>query len=335
MKNKIKNIKKTIEKIPASPDERAFLPILLVAVCISIAFLAVIIDRFIYSFGGDLLSPIIAQLVAMMIPAYLCMLLLCPEKKLSAQLKGVGMAKIGHEYVFFLIFSALFTVTTALLLDIVFGGVYSSAEGFTLLGTFTAGENEYTVNTLYLVAVYAVIPAIVEELVFRGIVYSELSKISEGLACSISSLSSALFAFSLGGLPAALFCALAYCFVKATTGSLLSCMILHLVYNLYALFVHTNISKYITSSQNVALLSVVVIGAWLISTALFVSEAARVYRIKAARVANGEEKSSIPKIKLRDLPAEAKSALVHTPTLVCAMITLCLFVTIVLIGYFT
>jgi hypothetical protein len=139
MKNKIKKIKKTIGEIPATPDERAFLPILLVTVCMTVAFIAMIIDRLIFSFGNDLLSPIIAQLVAMLIPAYLCMLLLCPEKKLSAQLKGIGMARIGHEYVFFLIFSALFVITTALLLNVIFGGVYDSAKGFTLLGTFTAG----------------------------------------------------------------------------------------------------------------------------------------------------------------------------------------------------
>lgn len=332
MKNRIKKIKKTIGEIPAKPDERAFLPILLVTVCMAVAFIAMIIDRFIFSFGNDLLSPIMAQLVAMLIPAYLCMLLLCPEKKLSAQIKRVGMARIGHEYVFFLIFSALFVITTALLLNIIFGGVYASAKGFTLLGTFTAGENEYTVNVLYLVVVYAVIPAVIEELVFRGIVYSELCGISEGLAACISSLLSAFFAFTLGGLPAALFCALAYCFVRFTTGSLLSCIIVHLAYNLYALFLATNVSKYFISAQNTALLTVIIIGAWLISTALFVSESARVYRMKAEKIKDGEIPSKVPRIKLRELLIEAKSAFIFPPTLVCAIITLALYVATMVIG---
>ena len=331
MKNKIKKIKKTIGEIPATPDERAFLPILLVTVCMTVAFIAMIIDRFIFSFGNDLLSPIIAQLVAMLIPAYLCMLLLCPEKKLSAQLKGIGMARIGHEYVFFLIFSALFVITTALLLNIIFGGVYDSAKGFTLLGTFTAGENEYTVNVLYLVAVYAVIPAVIDELVFRGIVYSELRGISEGLAICVSSLFSALFAFTLGGLPSALFCALAYCFIRFTTGSLLSCIIVHFSYNLYALFLATNVSKYFISAQNTALLTVIIVGAWLISTALFVSESARVYRTKAGKIADGEQASEVPRIKPRELLIEAKGAFIYPPTLVCAIITLVLYAATVVI----
>lgn len=334
MKNRIKKIKKSIGDIPATPDARAFLPMLLTTVCMIVAFLAVIIDRFIYPFGKDLLSPIIAQLIAMLIPAYLCMLILCPEKKLSSQLKGIGVAKIGYEYVFFLIFTSLFLVCTALVLNIIFGGVYASSEGFTLLGAFTAGENEYTANALYLIIVYAIIPAIVEELVFRGIVYSELSKISEGLACSVSSLLSALFAFTLGGLPAALFCALVYCFVRFTTGSLISCMILHLIYNLCGLFINTNVSKYFISSQNNALLIVIIIGAWLVSTALFVSEAARVYRMKAAKVADGEENSSVPKIKRQELFGEIKSAFVYTPTLVCAIVTLALYIAVTLIGFF-
>ena len=332
MKNRIKKIRRTIGEIPAKPDERAFLPILLVSVCMAVAFITMIIDRFIFSFGNDLLSPIMAQLVVMLIPAYLCMLIICPEKKLSAQLKRVGMAKIGHEYVFFLIFSALFVITTALLLNIIFGGVYSSANGFTLLGTFTAGANEYTVNTLYLIFVYAVIPALVEELLFRGIVYSELCDISEGLAACISSLLSALFAFTLGGLPAALFCALAYCFVRFTTSSLLSCIIIHLAYNLYALFLATNVSKYFISAQNTALLTLIIVGAWLICSALFVSESARVYRIKADRVKNKEETSTVPKIKLPELLTEAKSALIYPPALVCAIITLTLYAATVIIG---
>jgi membrane protease YdiL (CAAX protease family) len=331
MKERIKKIKKTLSDIPSSPDDRAFLPILLVAVSITLATLALVVNSFIYPFGGDLLSPIIAQIVTMLIPAYLCMLILKPEKSLATQLKELGVAKIKHEYVFFLIFTSLFVVSSALLLNVIFGGVYSASEGFTLLGTFTAGKSDYTVGALYLIEVYAVIPAVVEELVFRGIVYGELCKISEGLAICLSSLMSALFAFTLGGLPAALFCALAYCFVRAATGSLLSCVILHFIYNLFALFVNTNVSKYFTSSSNNLLLAVIMVGAWLVCTVLFASEAARVYRAKAKDISDGKKSSRVPKIKVQALLTEAKSLLRHTPTLVCFIVTLAMYAAIVLV----
>ena len=111
-------------------------------------------------------------------------------------------------------------------------------------------------------------------------------------------------------------------------------MILHLIYNLCGLFINTNVSKYFISSQNNALLIVIIIGAWLVSTALFVSEAARVYRMKAAKVADGEENSSVPKIKRQELFGEIKSAFVYTPTLVCAIVTLALYIAVTLIGFF-
>lgn len=325
---------KTVKNLAADRKKEAFLPILLATVCMSVALLAVIIDKFVYRFGGELLSPLLSQVIILLIPMYLCMLMIYPGKSPVYQLSQIGMARLRAEYIFFMIFTSLFLITTSLMLNIVFGGVYPISDGFTLLGTFTAGVGEYTVSYPYLIIVYALLPAIVEELLFRGLIYSLLQRVSESAAICISSLISATFAFSIGGFPAALFCALSYCFIRHTTRSLQACMIVHFVFNLYAIFAQTNLAKYFVSSQNLFLLVIVAITVWLICSALFFSESARVYRHKAERIKNGEEESELKKPDLKGILQELKAILSYRPTLVSTIILLTAFVAITIIGYF-
>lgn len=321
-------------RLAADPQKEAFLPLLLATVCISIALLAVIIDKFIYRFGGELLSPMLAQIIILLIPTYLCMLLIFPERSPLAQLRSIGMARLRAEYIFLMIFTSMFMISTSLLFNIIFGGVYPVSNGFTLMGTFTAGVGEYTVSYPYLIIVYAAVPAIVEELLFRGLIYELLSRISESIAICITSLISAMFAFSIGGFPASLFCALTYCFIRHTTGALQACMIVHFIFNLYAIFAQTNVAKYFLSSQNLLLLVIVIVAAFLICSTLFFSESARIYRSKAERIKNGEISSGISKPDYKAILAELKGIFSYRPTLILSIILGASFAAITVIGYF-
>ena len=334
MTNNVKESEKKAPNLPADSKKEAFLPLLLATVCMILALLAVIIDKFIYRFGGELLSPLLSQVIILLIPMYLCMLLIFPERSPAYQLRAVGMARLRAEYIFFMIFTSMFLITTSLVLNVIFGGVYPISEGFTLLGTFTAGVGEYTVSYPYLIIVYALIPAIVEELLFRGLIYSLLSNISESLAISVSSVISALFAFSIGGFPAALFCSLTYCFIRYTTGAVQACMIVHFVFNLYAVFAQTNLAKYFVTSQNLLLLVIVIVTVWLISSALFFSESARIYRLKAERIKNGAEGSGISKPDFKKILQELKDVISYRPTLISSIVLAVSFAAITVIGYF-
>lgn len=334
MAHKTKKTKFKKPVIVAEPQKEGFLPILLATVCMVVALLAVIIDKFVYRFGGEMISPMIAQIIILLIPSYLCMLLIFPEKSPLYQLKAIGMGRLRAEYIFFMIFTSMFMITTSLLLHIVFGGVYPISDGFTLLGAFTAGVGEYTVSYPYLIIVYAAVPAIVEELLFRGIIYSLLSKISENIAICVSSITSAAFAFSIGGFPAALFCGLTYCFIRHTTGTIQACMIVHFAFNLYALFAQTNIAKYFVSSQNLFLLVIVIIALWLISVALFCSESSKLYRSKSKRIKDGLDSSALPSVNIKAIISELKSIFAYRPTVICSIVFAVSFIATTIIGYF-
>lgn len=335
--NKLSGKKKPILP-PIDKDSvyaEAALPFLLILVCLSVTLIAAVIDRFIYPFGNELLSPIILQVVVILLPCYLMILIISPDRRAGAQRHSIGFGKLHVEYIFFIIFSAMFMMCTSLVLSMLFGGTYSSAEGYTLLGVFTAGQNEYTTSIPYLLITYVILPAISEELLFRGIIYSQLKKINAPLAVAVSSVISAVFCFSIGGLVPALFSALALTFVLYTTGSLAACIIVHLIFNLYKLFLETNISAYFLSAQNRVLLILTVVIAFLISSLLFFSECSKIYRARAAAVTQENQNKTSLKTTLRELWRDVRLTLSFRPTLVCAIISLIIYVAMLIIGLVT
>jgi membrane protease YdiL (CAAX protease family) len=300
----------------------------------SLALIARITDSFIYPFSGELLSPMIAQMIILIIPLWLALTLAFPQKSPIYMLGSLGCRKISAEHIFLIIFSSLFMITTSLIINLTLGGVYPVSEGFTLLGTFTAGAGEYTTTYPYLVIVYAAVPAFIEEVLFRGFIFKGFSRRGEFVSIAVSTVISALFAFSVAGLPAAIFCGLTYCFIRHITGSLWSCIIVHFVFNIYALFLQTNLAKYFLSAQNTVLLIIIVAVVWLISAIFFLTEGAKIFKQRADKIKEGEATSSLPDFSFKRLGRNLKEILTFRPVMICAIVSGACFVAITVIGFF-
>lgn len=329
--------KKTPSKaLPESYKQHrnVFLPILLVTVCMGIALLTSVINNFFYPLGKEPLSPLVIQIVSLLIPASLLFMIIYPEGSTLKNFKSIGFHRIRAEHVFPIIFTSLFLITSSLMINLCLGGFYAVADGFTILGSFTAGVGEYSTTYPYIAIIYAIAPAMIEEFIFRGMIQTELSKKDDFFAICLSSLISAAFSFTLGGLPAAILCALTYCFIRSLTGSLFASIILHTVFNLYAVFLQTNVAKYFLSSQNNLLLIIIIVIAWLVSSALFFSEMARVYRARAEKIKKGEATSTLPTVSFKSLGKALKEIFAFRPTLVTTIIGGVFFIAIVAINYF-
>lgn len=320
-------------KKPAAPISEPLLPLIVCTVTFAISLLALIIDRFVFSFSQELLAPVILQLIALILPAYLSMMITSGNKSAGVQFKEIGFHKIRADHIFLMIFTALFTMCASLALTLMLGGATDASRGITLLGTFTAGVNEYTVSYPYLILTYVLIPAIAEELLFRGVIFSHLERISFPLAATVSCVMSALYGFSLGGLIPTLFTAAMLTFVLYTTGSIIPCIIVHLLVNLYKLFLEANIASYFLSSQNDFLLFITVSGALLISALLFFSESVRLFRARAQKIARGEEKSAKKSEKLPSLASHIRSTLAYKPSLILTVVCCVIFASAVVINY--
>lgn len=318
---------------PVTPISEPALPMLLAAVSFTICLVALIINKFIYPFGNELLAPVILQLVALLIPSYLVIMLTSSDKSVFAQMKEVGFKALRADHVFFVLFSSLFAACASLILTLAFGGAYDASNGITLLGVFTAGENEYTVSIPYIILTYAVMPALAEELLYRGVIFTSLEKVSFPFATVASTVLYALSGFSLGEVIPSLFVGILSVFVLYTTKSLWACVILHFIFNIYRLFLEANVAAYFLSAGNDLLLVTTLILALALSALLFFSESARIFRKRAAVIAKRKATSENRFIGIKDIPQNIRASLSFKPTMVCAIICLCIFIATVVINY--
>jgi membrane protease YdiL (CAAX protease family) len=318
-----------------TPITEPALPLLLSTVAMAICFIALLINKFIYPVSKELLAPVILQLIALVIPAYLVIMLTDSEKSMSEQMRGIGFRALRPEYIFFVLFAALFAAAASLILTLAFGGAHDAARGLTVLGCFTAGVNEYSVSLPYIILAYAVIPSFAEEFLFRGVILSRLEKVSFPFAAIVSTVLFALSGFSLGGFIPCLFVGVLSVFVLYTTRSLWSCIILHLLFNLYRLFLEANICAYFLSLQNNLLLIITVALALCLSSLLFFSEGARIFRKRAVKIAKREARSEKKTAGMTRIPSVLRSALAYRPTLIFFIVCICLFAATVIINYLT
>ena len=317
---------------PAKPIAEPSLPLLLCAVSLLLSLLTLIVDRFIHPFVGELLSPVIMQVIILLIPAYIVALLLNPKKQPLLVFSNLGFVKIKATNVFFVIFTALFASAASLALTLLLGGAYTASEGMTLLGTFTAGKNEFTYSYPYLIFTYVLLPAVIEEIFFRGVLFKQLGKISFPYAAICSAALCALFSFSLGGFIPSLFFGIVMAFVMYTTGSLFSCIAVHLLFNLYRLFVESNVAEYYLSGASNALLLLIVFFVLLVCSLLFVSECIRIYRKKAADVADGKARPSTRFDRFKTLRDDLRSTFAYKPSIVLISICGAAFLAVVIIN---
>ena len=307
------------------------LSLIFTAVAMAVALVALIINKFIFPFSHEPLSPIIAQILILLVPAYSLVTLVWGHDRREYRLAEIGIKRLRAEHIFLLVFASFFAVCTSFLLNMISGGTQSAANGFSLFGLFTAGEGDFSASSPYLIATYVLIPAIIEELVFRGVIFAQMRRAGVASAIALTTLISSLFFFSPLQLPDAIVCSLIFVFVYLTTDSLLSSVVVHIVLNLFRLFFQTNMSVYFMSSQNTILLSCVVLIAWLLSGALFFSEATRIYRARALKKqASGEESTALP--TLNDIIKEFISVFANKPTIIATIVVLALYAAITVIG---
>ena len=132
---------------------------------------------------------------------------------------------------------------------------------------------------LYLVVALAVLPAVTEEFLFRGIVLSEYSTV--GIACSVV-LSSAMFSmchFSFLHLPSYFFCGIVLACLTYATRSIVAPMIVHTLYNVVVLFFGDYVVR-LAEKNNISgiLFVIVAVAVALIAGAMAAFEASSIYR---------------------------------------------------------
>ena len=178
-----------------------------------------------------------------------------------------------------LILSGAFLLASGILLiSTLFGGLDSLSGSFALYETFISKDTGTAASKVYLVMAYAVLPAICEEFVYRGILCREYEHGGVLRAVILSSFFFACLHFNLQTFPVYFYAGVILALALYATRSLIGVMIMHFLYNLFGLFgqPYMNILYNITGSSS--LFVFVIAFVFLLSATIFCGTAARLYK---------------------------------------------------------
>ena len=218
-------------------------------------------------------SVVILQLMIFMLPgAIWC--------KWSGEnyVKGLRLRLPRLSSLVLILSAALLMISGGLLLSTVFGGLDSLSSNFSLYDTFISKTDGSIPSSMYLFVAYAILPAICEEFVFRGILCYEYESGGVMRAVLFSSVFFALLHFNPVNILTYLFSGMVLALVLYASRSLVGAMLAHFLYNVFGLFGQRYMSTLwrITGSSTFFLFLVAF--CFLLSGAVFCRESSRLYK---------------------------------------------------------
>ena len=223
------------------------------------------------------------------------------------------------EQSWFLLCTLLVMITGSLLLCILTGGIQSLQGGFTLYSTFVARPGSGLGRILLVILAYGVLPALLEETVFRAFLCAEYEKYGAGVAMAASSLFFALLHFSLPLFPSYLFLGLLLALALYATRSFLAVFLLHLFYNLFCIFGQPYLSAFYVRAGNNEIFVFCLVTLFLLFSALAAGEARKIYHHYAR---NNLDSSYTVAQSLKELPRRLIKALFSPAFIPCGVIWL-------------
>ena len=232
--------------------------------------------------------------------------------------KGLRL-KLPRPRTFLLILSgSVLMISGGLLLGTVFGGLESLSDNFSLYDTFISKTDGSLSSSLYLFVAYAILPAICEEFVFRGILCYEYENGGVLRAVIFSSVFFALLHFNPVNILTYLFSGAVLALILYASRSLLGAMLAHFLYNVFGLFGqrYMNTLYMITGSSSFFLFLVAF--CFMLSGALFCHQASKLYK---RYLYSGESSSyRLPEIKTAEQKrASYLSVLKEPSTILCGV----------------
>ena len=173
--------------------------------------------------------------------------------------------------------AALTLILGGTLVTILLYGSKINASAFSLYETFPTQLQGGFGNNLYLVLVYALLPSVCEEMVYRALLCSEYQKSSVLCAVIASSLLFGMLHFDMRFL---LLYVLSGAFLAITmyaTKTVIVPMLLHFIYNLFCIYVRPYVISFYVNTASRALFIMISVPLFLLCAALFCLFAGRQY----------------------------------------------------------
>ncbi len=265
------------------------LPPVLVLTTFILLLLSRFLEKYLFTRDSEYIGVILLQILIFVLPSILyCRL---RGEKFTTRIR-LAPPKLSH--LFLALWMLILMVSGSLLLSILTGGIASLEGNFTLYGTFVAHTGS-TLDTLYSVLAYAVLPAFGEEMIYRSILTAEYEGRGVGVAVVVTSLFFAMLHFSLSLFPGYLFLGIMLSLSLYATRSVWVPVILHLCYNLFCLFGQPYLSAFYLRAGSTEIFVFCLVVLCLLSAALAAGEGRKIYHLYALKNADASYTQKHPK----------------------------------------
>ncbi len=250
----------------------------------------------------------------------------CKPKNYTAEL---NLASFGFSQLPITLLMLPILILTGILYGILFAGNTEVEKStFELALLLTNGNYLSSVSTiLRVVLAVAIVPAICEEFLFRGIFMKEYSRYGFLSSMLISSLFFALLHGCGSLFPFYLLSGMILAFTAYVTRSVLASTLLHLLYNLFVLFAQPFLSESLTVETNATTLVAVLLVGYIFLLGAAAGEASKLFAGYAVSGISSPDTAEKPEFKDRVLP---RFIMIFSPTFLIGTV----FVILNLFGVF-
>ena len=216
------------------------------------------------------LTLIILELICIGVPTVFFCLLRGGEYRSTL---GIRMMKASH--VTLSVYSLLFIISGTMALSLLMYRAFPEAFAQSGMDSKNTAITAYTTgDSIYAALTFAIIPALLEEFLFRGVVRAEYAKYGALSQVIMSSLLFAMLHFSLVRFPLYFFAGVVLALTAGAANSIMPTMIIHVANNLFILYFEKYIYKIAGKhSGGLVLLTFIVVLVMLISAILFFGKA--------------------------------------------------------------
>ena len=244
---------------------------MLVLSIIALLFTSRFVDTALLTSDNEYVAVIVLQLLIFLLPAAFYI------KALSLDFGRFRLSLFGPGHLLLLISGLISLTTGTILIDHYITGGETLAANYDLWGVFISKNEGGAGNTLYLILAYAALPAFCEEFVFRGLLISEYEKRSTTSAVLLSSLFFALLHFDIERFLTYFFAGLILSLTLYASRSLLAVMLIHFCNNMIGIFGRPYMQTLAELGGDDFFMTLLT-AAFLLFTAIFAADAARLYR---------------------------------------------------------
>lgn len=301
-------------KLPIDPS------LLLVLATFVLLLLSRLLDVLLLDRDNEYLAVVLLQILIFVIPGYLFL-----RFRGKGYVKRLRLRAPGFDHLLLLASAAGTLITGCFLLSVLMGNL-SAGQSFVLYDTFTSHQDGTTLGVVYLILAYAILPAVCEELIFRGILCAEFE--GRGVACAVavSSIFFSMLHFNLPAMPVYLFAGVILSLTLYATRSVFCTVIVHFLYNLFCLFGQSGFADFYVTQSATTLFLILMIAALLLCLAVFFGESSRLYRAYAKQGASDAYRPT-QKLSAKQIAKNSALAFASPGAILCVVLYLiiCIF----------